>query len=55
MTEFEVKLIRTIRETEDPAKAMAMVVDMIQRLIAGEDVRSIARSYGIKLGEVLST
>lgn len=49
MTEFEIELIQTIREAEDPAKAMAMVVDMIQRLNAGEEVQSIARSYGIKL------
>lgn len=49
MTEFEIKLIRTIREAEDSAKAMAMVVDMIHRLNAGEEVQSIARNYGVKL------
>lgn len=49
MNENEKEFIRIIQEAKNPAKAMAMVADMIRRLNAGEDVESIARSYGIKL------
>ena len=47
MTEFEMKLIRVIRESEDPAKTIEMITDMVCRLTAGEDVESIAASYGL--------
>lgn len=47
MTEFEMKLIRVIRESEDPAKTIEMITDMVCRIIAGEDVESIAASYGL--------
>ena len=47
MSEFERKLIRVIRESEDPIKTIAMVADMVHRLIAGEDEQSIAASYGL--------
>ena len=49
MRECERELIRVIRERADPAKTMAMIEDIMRRLIAGEDEQSIAASYGIKL------
>lgn len=49
MNENDKEFIRIIQEAKNPAKAMAMVADMIRRLNAGEDVESIARNYGIKL------
>ena len=54
MTENERELIQIIREAEDTAKAMVMAIEMMRRLIAGEDEQSIAASYGIKLEEVIS-
>ena len=47
MTENETELIRTIRNSKDPAKAMATAVDMIARFVAGEGLEDIAASYGI--------
>jgi hypothetical protein len=47
MTENEMELIRTIRNSKDPAKAMATAVDMIARFVAGESLEDIAASYGI--------
>lgn len=47
MTENEKELIRIIRNSKDPAKAMARVVDMIARFVAGESLEDIAASYGI--------
>ena len=52
MSDCEMKLLNIIRRSKDPAKTMAMVVDMIRRLTAGEDEQSIAASYGIKLENV---
>ena len=49
MTENEKELIRIIRNSKDPAKAMARVVDMIARLVAGESLEDIAASYGIMM------
>ena len=50
--EFEYRLIQAIRNSADPAKAMVIAVDIMQRLIAGEDPESISASYGTKLKEV---
>jgi hypothetical protein len=47
MTENEMKLIRTIRNSKDPAKAMTGAMDMIARFVAGESLEDIAASYGI--------
>lgn len=47
MTENEMELIRTIRTSKDPAKAMVAAVDMIARFVAGESLEDIAASYGI--------
>ena len=47
MTENEKELIRIIRNSKDPAKAMARVVDMIAKFVAGESLEDIAASYGI--------
>ena len=47
MTENEMELIRTIRNSKDPAKAMAKAEDMIARFVAGESLEDIAASYGI--------
>ena len=46
MTENEMELIHTIRNAKDSAQAMATAVDMITRRAAGEDIESIAASYG---------
>lgn len=51
MTDFEHKLIQFIRDSADPEKTIEMVIDMILRLITGEDAQSIAASYGIQLKE----
>ena len=47
MTENEMELIRTIRNSKDPAKAMVTAEDMIARFVAGESLEDIAASYGI--------
>ena len=47
MTENEMELIRTIRNSKDPAKAMVTAVEMITRFVAGESLEDIAASYGI--------
>lgn len=47
MTENEMELIRTIRNSKDPAKAMVTAMDMIARFVAGESLEDIAASYGI--------
>lgn len=49
MTEYEMELIRTIRNSKDPAQAMATAVDMITRCATGEDIESIAASYGLTM------
>lgn len=54
MSEFKMELIRTIRDSKNPARTMEIAVDIMRRLIAGEDEQSIAASYGIKLEEVIS-
>lgn len=54
MRECEIELFRVIRESEDPIKTMVIAVDVMQRVIAGEDAQSIAASYGVKLEEVVS-
>lgn len=52
MTENEMELIRTIRNAKDPAQAMATAVDMITRCAAGEDIESIAASYGLTMAAI---
>lgn len=47
MTENELELIRAIRESDDPAKAMETAMDMLSRFVAGESVESIAASYSL--------
>ena len=47
MTEFEKKIIQYIRNANDPGLAMKTITDMVTRLLAGEDVDSIAASYGL--------
>ena len=47
MREYESKLIRMIRDSADPAKTMVVAVDIMRRLIAGEDEQSISESYGL--------
>lgn len=48
MTKMETEIIRCIREAEDPAKAMKVVMDIIKRICAGESVDSIAASHGLR-------
>ncbi len=47
MTQNEIELIRLIRESADPAKTLVMAADIMQRLINGDDIQSIAASYGL--------
>ena len=47
MTENEKELIRILREADDPAKAMAVAMDMLTRYVAGESLESIAESDGL--------
>ena len=54
MRECELEMLRLIRESEDPVKTLVIAVDVMQRVIAGEDAQSIAASYGVKLEEVVS-
>ena len=49
MTEYETKLIQSIRNAKDPAKAMVVALDMITRYAAGESLESISASYGITM------
>lgn len=47
MTKFEKKINQYIRNANDPDLAMKSIMDMITRLNAGEDIDSIAASYGL--------
>jgi hypothetical protein len=47
MTENERELIRIVRESDDPAKALEVMMDMLTRCVAGESPESIAESYGL--------
>lgn len=47
MTENEKKLIRILREADDPTKAWEVTLDMLTRCVAGESLESIAASYGL--------
>ena len=53
MSKNEIELIRTIRESADPAKAMEMAMTMLARIVAGESMGSVATSYGIGTEEVI--
>ena len=48
MTENEKKLIRILREADDPIKAWEVMADILTRCVAGESIESIAASYGLK-------
>lgn len=54
MRECERNLVRAILESPDPTKTTAIAEDILRRLIVGEEIQSIAASYGIKLEEVVS-
>ena len=47
MTQYEIELIRIIREADDPAKARGVMMDMLTRCVAEESPESIAESYGL--------
>lgn len=49
MTENEMEMIRIIRSSKDPAKAMEVALDMLSRCATGESMESIAASYGIMM------
>lgn len=48
MTENEMEIIRMIRDSEDPVKAMQFALDSLTRIVAGESPESIMASYGFK-------
>jgi hypothetical protein len=47
MTENEKKLIRILREADDPTKVAEVMMDILTRCVAGESLESIAESYGL--------
>ena len=47
MTENERILIRAIRESANPGKAIDVAVDILSRCVTGENMESIAASYGL--------
>lgn len=47
MRECEMELLRVIQEAPNPEKAMNVAMDILSRCVAGEDMESIAASYGI--------
>ena len=48
VTENEMEVIRIIRESKDPVKAMYFALNTLTRLVAGESPDSIMASYGIE-------
>lgn len=53
MRECEMELLRVIQESPNPEKALKVALDIVQRCVAGEEMESIAASYGLSLEEVL--
>ncbi len=53
MSKYELELICLIRDSRDPAKAMEIAVDVIQRVLSGESEASIMASYGMILASQL--
>ena len=49
MTHNEKQLIDMLRESPNPTKAMETAVDILTRCAAGENLESIAASYGLEL------
>ena len=52
MTEKDAKIIRLIRESKDPEKAMDIALDLLTRLLAGESIESIAASQGFNWEDI---
>ena len=50
MTAAEIELVQMIRDSSDPAKVMQFSLDVLTRMLAGEDLDCIMESYG--LGEI---
>ena len=48
MTENEMEMIRIIRNSKDPAKALYIAIDILSRYLAGESPESIMSSSGIE-------
>ena len=46
-TEKEREFLQLIRESKDPVKATEIAIDIIARVIAGEDGNSIMARYGV--------
>lgn len=46
-TEHERELIRIIKDSADPERALVGMMDILTRYIAGESPKSIMASYGI--------
>lgn len=47
LTRQEREMVQIIRNSGDPGKAMVVAIDIMQRMIAGEDPGSIMERYGI--------
>lgn len=45
--ERERELVRMIRESKDPEKAIEVAIDVFTRMLAGEEPASIMARYGI--------
>lgn len=50
----ELELLALIRNSKNPERMAQFVVDCLMRTLAGEEVHSIAASYGINLQEAQS-
>lgn len=48
MTGNEMEMIRIIRNSKDPAKALYIAIDILSRFLAGETQKSIIASYDIE-------
>ena len=53
MRECDRELLRVIQESHNPEKALKVALELVQRCVAGEEMESIADSYGLSLEEVL--
>ena len=53
MRECDRELLRVIQESPNPEKALKVALDIVKRCVTGEEMESIAASYGLSLEEVL--
>lgn len=55
LSQREQELFRVISESSDPAKAMVIAIDIIQRIISGKDPESIKAMYSRSTGQIAET